>query len=450
MTGLRVAPVHAFDVGLQMLGYRFIPSGAFDSSNNLQMPADFKLPGAWSETVGRVTNSPDWEELLNILGILATPGSAWSCWRVAVNFRQGILRVIVARPGQLSDAGSQVALNWANNSWPRIASLRDYAGRKRLLPAGLTDGVKNVSDQVKGSPYWDKKVPDDKQPAFDLLRWKVFTGLDLIAHVAEFLGSITTKSKVLATVLWYDPKHSSVPAPQLRWAPLHQLYDGFGLRAIHYWWNFNWDTTKPATYPFPSSAVLKRKGFGVTDVAHEPRELAEALYPNSNWAPPPPPPPPPREWVCEEDLNGKQRCRWQPASRLAAEQEPPAGAGDDERMAPFDSPDLSAFERPTRGLLAPGGEGNDGEGVPPLVLAYGLPLEGSAFLGAGTIRDGIWFPLEEDQESITESIALPSLGIVARADGFSQGWRPAGQLPKIETALRTPAAWPSAPRTPPR
>src|SRR3954451_12992597 len=272
----------AFDSGMRMLHYHFIPPGAFDANGNLVLP--FQPPAAWSETVGRVTQSPDWDGLLDILGVLASPGSDWSCWRVGVSFLDGTLKVVIIRGATLGAAGSQTGLNWSNNLWPRISSLRDYAGRRRVLPKGLTDGIAAVTKQVNDSPYWTKPIADDKaRAARDYQKWKVSTALDLISHVAEFLAGITVKSKVLATVLWFDPQRGSVPGDKFYWAPLHQLYDGFNQRAIHYWWNSAWNTTTPNTYPFICSNGVKRRGYGVTDVAHEPWELASALYPSSSW-----------------------------------------------------------------------------------------------------------------------------------------------------------------------
>ena len=102
MSESQAGPVTALEKGLQVLGYRFLPPGGFDAAGNLRMPDDFKLPDAWKETIGRVTASPDWEDLLGILGVLATPGSDWSCWRVALSFGDGTLRVVIVRGGTMS------------------------------------------------------------------------------------------------------------------------------------------------------------------------------------------------------------------------------------------------------------------------------------------------------------------------------------------------------------
>lgn len=438
MTTTGSSPVVDFQAGMQVLGYRLIPTAAFDAAGNLKMPADFQLPRAWGETVGKVTASPDWESLLGILGVLATPGTDWSCWRVGVNFRDGILRLIVVRAGAVGESGSRLALNWANNFWPRVGTLREYAGRKRLLPAGLTDAVSNVAGQVKSSPYWEKDLPDGPQKAaFELLKWRVSTGLDLLAHVAEFLGSITTKSKILATVLWFDPKHGSVPGQQLQWLPLHQLYNSWGMRAIHYWWNPGWASTSPNSYPFISSSTLQRKGLGVTDVAHEPWELAGAIYPNGNWppqaSPVPTTPPSARHRICEEQ-DGKLRCHWERETALAAG-EVTGQAIEESAVTGLPARDVSALEEPAplgppAGAASVSEAGETGEAAP-LVLAYRIPPDEGTYLGGGHLREGVWYPLEEDEPGIPELIALPVLGVVATADGSCLGWRPTGELPRV-------------------
>lgn len=465
MTELRTSPVTDLERGLQILGYRFLPVGGFDAAGNLKMPDDFKLPDAWSATVGRVTASPDWEDLLSILGVLATPGSDWSCWKIALSFRDGTLRVVLVRGGTMSAAGSQVALNWANNVWPRIGSLRDYAGRRRVLPEGLTDAVSTVAGDVKDSPYWDKKLPDKKQQkAFEAQKLRVHNALDLLIDVAKFIATITTKSKVLATVLWYDAQRPSVPSSQVAWQPLHQIYNGFNLRAVHYWWNSGWDSTSPPSYPFVFSSTVPRRGWSVTDVAHEPWELAGAFYPNGSWAPPRPPTPV-RHRECDES-SGRRICWWEPGPAALLEEDAASGEPADAGAGPgFEPPDLSALQGSALPGSAPPAEVEPAESEPeaigavagedepevfaPLVLAYGVPPEDDALIAAGRIEDGVWYPLADEEEAaVPDLIALPALGIVASADSSCKGWRPSGQLPSA--AALSPAASPSAPQTPPR
>jgi hypothetical protein len=425
-------PQAALEFGLQTQGYRFLPPSGFDAAGNLRLPQDFELPASWSETVGKVTASPDWTDLLQILGPLATPGSDWYCWRVAVGFHDGTLRVLVARPGSMA-GGSQVAANWAGNFWDLVGRLKQYAGRKHLLPVGLTDAVKAVAGDVKDSPYWDRQVPKKQQKDFQALKWRVSTGLDLIAKAAELLASITVRSKVQATVLWYDPNDGAVPTNKVQWAPLHQFYGVLGQRTVHYWWNYAWDTTQPQAYPFVYNSAALRSSFLVCGVAHQPWELAGTLYPNGHWAPPAPAPAPARHRVCE-DIDGKMRCWWEPGTYLAAEEPAPASEGVSFGGAevPFAGPALDSLEVPAVAaevtLEAGGSQPPSVAASEPSILAYGL--EGGR-LGEGSVRDGIWYPRPEDEEAIPDCIALPALGLVAWADAASGGWRPEVELPQV-------------------
>ena len=283
------------------------------------------------------------------------------------------------------------------------------------------------------------------------------TGLDLLSDVAKFIASITTKSKVLATVLWYDPRRPSVPAPQVTWQPLFQVYNGFNLRAIHYWWNSGWESSSPQTYPFVFSSTVPRRGWGVTDVAHEPWELAGAFYPNGNWVPPRPPAPV-RHRECDES-SGRRICWWEPGPALGEEAELTGEPVYEGAASPFDPPDLSPLQEEAAPSSFPpqgsetaaseaAGEEEEQAAPVPLVLAYGVPPEDDVLIASGRIEDGVWYPLPEDEDTVPESIALPALGVVASADGACRAWRPSGQLPSV--AALSPAAWPSAPRTPPR
>jgi hypothetical protein len=435
-----------FDAGMRMLHYYFIPPGAFDVNGNLVMPSDFQLPASWSDTVGRVTQSPDWAGLFDVLGVLASPGSDWYCRRVAVSFHDGTLKVIVVRGGTLGPPGSHIALNWSNNLWPRLSSLREYAGRKRLLPKGLADGVSAVAKAVDGSPYWTKPIDDEKaKAARDYRKWQVSTALDLIGHVAEFIGGITTGSKVLATVLWCDPQRGAVPSKDVYWAPLDQLYDGFDQRAIHYWWNSAWNTTTPPAYPFVYSGSVPHKS-GVTDVAHEPWELASAIYPSGNWPPSVDAPSAPAQGqphrICDYDVD-PPRCHWGTVDTLVADDlERVEGDG---AAAPAPKPaDLAALESPAFPGEGPEGMDEpaparemllaDGGAVRPLVLAHQLPSDGGTLLGGGYVQEGVWYPNPDDEPSIPRLVWLPSLGLVAEADGSLRGWRPTAAVPEVVAA----------------
>lgn len=439
----------AFTTGMNILNYHFLPTGAFDANGNLALPADFAVPAGWSETVGRVTQSPDFDSLLRILGTLTVPGKDWSCWRVALNFRDGTLRVVIARDVKATGPNEQIALNWSGNLWSAVlVPLKSYAGRRKTLPPVVTDALSRVIDTVTGSAYWDRPLADEKAAqALAYNKWRVGAALGLVKAFVEFISGLTSSSKVLTTVLWYDSANPSVPAGSIRWAPLHQLYDGSGIRAVHYRWNSNWSGT-PRSYPFVYGANLPRRGWGVTDVPHQPWDLARAMYPNTQWpdldAPKTTTPAKPRcrrvrvdegwEWVCDD--------------MLAA----PEAIDDSGYATPF-APDMPEFESVVAGGSQPVDTDTD-EGpadlaavvepelatepenatTRPAVLAHELPALGGLPIGAGELVDGLWVPNDDVAARVPPLIWLPANGHVAEADGEGTGWRPSGSIPTVVLA----------------
>jgi hypothetical protein len=251
------------------------------------------VPADWSRTVGRVAAEPAWSDLFNILGTLVAPGTAWTCWRVGIAFRNGTIGIVIARARHSTPEMSQ---NWSDNLWTSVLSkMRDYAGRRYVLPAALVDAMSDTGERVKSSPYWTKydhlPAEDPRRVNLNAEKIRVVGGVDVLVSLAKLVAAATTQGKVLSTVLWYDPNRPSIPATELGgWKPLHAMYDAWQNRAVHYWWNSGCEiAAKPgffSSYPFVYSGSLKLRGWEVTDVAHAPWELAAAFYPLGNWPAP--------------------------------------------------------------------------------------------------------------------------------------------------------------------
>jgi hypothetical protein len=427
--------VHA---GLGVMNYRFLPTGAFDQAGNLQLPEGLGVPASWNETVGQVTASPDWISLLQILGVMTVPGTDYSCWKVAVSFHDARLRVVLIRGVDGANRNPQVGLNWSDNVWSQVlVPLRAYAGRRKVLPAWLGDALTEVSTAITGSEYWNKPLADEQAIARrELQKWRVTAGLGLLMHVAKLASTITTSSRVLATVLWYDAKQPSMSARDVAWAPLHRLYDAHNIRAIHYRWN---TTLAAETYPFIYGADVKRRGWGVTDVAHQPWELARAFYPNGNW-------PDLDAMVLAEYQNARPRCRrvkdWDGTWTTECDDPipnaaPPPSAALLAAAAAARPADLAAFA--ARGIrsLMPADEEDDvreSTVAAPVVEACATPATGGQPLGPGRIVDDAWIPDDAIANGVPETVWLPSLGRVAEFDGFSATWRPSAFVPAVTLA----------------
>lgn len=428
-------PTTAFTTGLNELNYTFLPAGAFDSNGNLSMPAGFSLPAGWSETVGRVTASPDFVSLLKILGVLTVSGTDWWCWRVALSFHDGTLRVVIARPTGAVGDNEQIALNWANNLWSVVLTqLKSYAGRKRAVPQVATDALTAVIDAVTQSGYWNRPQNDDRaNAALALTKWKVTSALGLVKSFAELIAGITVSSKVLTTVLWFDATHPSVPADQIRWSPLHQLYDGMGARAIHYRWNSGWPGPPP-TYPFVYSSSLKRRGWGVTDVAHQPWDLARALYPNGDWP----------DLDAQSAAAARARCRrvlvdntwtWICDETVELAESPlirPESVPFPRERSALEVQVRSEYRNPGNGFASEDLVEKAVQKSRPLVVAHDLPWRGGDPLAEGALDDGRWTPIDDDPK-VPPLLWLPATGEVAAADEYTQSWRPVGEIPAVVT-----------------
>ena len=444
------------DAGLNILNYHSLPTGAFDANGNVVLPSDFSVPQGWSETVGRVTQSPDFGALLKILGTLTAPKTDWHCWRVAISFSNGTLRVVIVRGVHEVGGDQQVGLSWSGNLWDRVVlnGLKAYAGRQKALPPVLTDALGRVIDAVTGSSYWDRPIADDKvRKTRDDRKWQVTSALGLVRSFVDLVAGLTTSSKVLVTVLWFNAEQGSIEGRNVHWAPLHQLYDGYNVRAVHYWWNSAWDTTNPRTYPFVYGGALRRRGWGVTDVAHQPWELAGAFYPKYTW-----PdldeqtrasqPPAPRQ-VCRRvktpDGGWEVICLDQPATVFADDAVVVAAA-------PFDR-DVAAFEaaRPSVDAVAttPAPDTEDAqeaveEGVDdvaasgspaaPLLLAHEPPALGGAFVAEGSLRNGLWVPDATAEHLVPPTVWLRGIGLTAEFDESGEGWRVSAEVPPVVAA----------------
>lgn len=437
---------NVLSAALNEMNYTFLPNGAFDANHNVVLPSDFKPPASWDQTVGVVTQSPDWAALQKILGTLVTPGSDWSCWRVALSLHGGALRVIILRA--VGSAGSQAGLNFANNLWSGVLQpLKEYAGRRRLLPQVATDAIKAVANATKDSSYWtNPKDNDQQQKERAYSKWQVTGALSILVSFVDLIASITVRSKVLVTMLWYDPDHPAVPTAQVEWLPIHQTYNGYNLRAIHYWWNSGWDSVSPNAYPFVYGAGVQLRGPAVTDVPHEPWELARMFYPLGNWPAglDAEPGPPLAHRVCEPSDNGRMRCWTELAESLTgpSNESPHAGANAPLTLI-IDGTVLTEMEALVRGTDAP----PTGQPVvpgardaltvtasPAAVLAHSLPWLGGSLLGGGILRGGIWYPDEASEPSIPGTVWLPSLQATAVFEAGRAGWVPASPIPHIVVA----------------
>lgn len=456
--------VGSLNIALNVMNYHSLPTGGFDSNGNVKLPSDFAFPSSWSETVGRVTQSPDWGSLLKILGALTVPNTDYTCYRVAVSFSGGILRIVLVKDAE--GLSGNTALNWSNNVWSGVLKpLKAYAGRRKALPPVAVDALKAVNQAVSGSPYWSKPIPDGIKPgdddktqrakraaqeaaivARDLTKWRVETALSLVGHFLEFIAGLTSSSKVLTTVLWYHNRYPHVYGKELRWPPVHQLYDDWNQRAVHYWWNVGWRLRKPGAYPFVYSSTLRRKGWGITDVPHQPWELAARFYPLYAW----------RdldqlalereirrqqernarcrrvkdadglwEWVCPPDVKDVSDMEAALDEVGFAESSPSAQA---ELAVPYSA----AADAPTadrRIPLAGFSASETTELVAPVVHAHELPGNGNRLIGAGHLRDGCWFPTPEVAPAVPPIVWLPALGRVGEADGVVRGWRLTSEVP---------------------
>lgn len=281
--------------GFGVMGYRFLPPTSFGPTGELLWPSGLPVAPGWDQAIGRVTRSPEWGELFSILGVLMAPGTAWSCWRVALSFHRGIIRVLIVRGGSMTN-GQQVSVNWSNNLWLTVLSkLKTYAGRRLVIPAPVAEAITSVAGGVRELPYWTqyenlpdgKEGPDPRKVQRAALKFRTFQALGIIEMFAKLIASATVSGKVLSTVMWFDPQRGSLPTAQIAWPPLHILYDQWQSRAIHYWWNSACRTSpgKFASYPVVRGQQ-QLSGIGVTDVAHANWDIAGAMYPDGNWPPP--------------------------------------------------------------------------------------------------------------------------------------------------------------------
>jgi len=148
--------VGSLNTALGLMGYVSVPGGAFDASGNITLPEGFAVPQGWGETVGRVTRSPDFQSLLHILGTLTAPGTDWTCYRVALSFQTGQLRVILVRDTQAVGDNQTLGANWSNNLWSTVVpELKNYAGSARIIPPVNVDALNAVVDKTKEAPYWE-------------------------------------------------------------------------------------------------------------------------------------------------------------------------------------------------------------------------------------------------------------------------------------------------------
>ena len=408
--------VQEFNSGMNILGYRFIPEATFDSAGNIVLPSDFQAPPEWNDTVGRIVVHPAWSDLFKILGVMTTQGGWW-CWRVAVAFASGEVRVLFSRP---RTANPQVDLNWSNNFWNVvIPKMKSYAGRRYLLPAGLGDALSGVAGSVRDSGYWSRepnpKWTDKQKAEFiakrDALKWRVSTALDLFAHLAAAAGQATMSGKVLATGLWYDGVGGAVDPGQLGgFAPLHQTYTGWAQRHINYWWNFNCRAPSKAPGQFAHAPVIystavQRTGLGVTNVAHQPWDMAAAMYPDGDFRP-------------------KTLTDAGPAPDDAA------GVADPTDYTLVADTSVSAEIDAILDTGAPAPAGSMG---PALVAAHSLPDLGGGFLVFGSLIDGVFRC--DDGAALPPTVWLPGVGVLASREP-DRTFKVAGQLPPAILAPR--------------
>lgn len=473
------------NTGLAAMNYVSLPSGAFDGAGNIVFPADFALPRGWSDTYGRITQSPDWDALQRMCSAFTVPGTDYSCWRVALSFYNGEFRLILIKyAGNLTRSE---AVNWADNVWEMTAEMQGYAGRVKALPQVALDLLTRTGNAVRDSGYWDRPIPDGVKPGdsdevaerkrreaqlkreqLQHRKWQVSGALAVIDHVLQFLGSLTRKSRVQCTVLWYQNNLSHVSGDRLDWPVMHRLYDAMNRRAIHYWWNSDWNAVRPPAYPFVYSTAVKRRGVGVTNVEHQPWDLAQRFYPLGSW------PDLDRQLLEEEvRLGDEDQRRFEGAARAARcirarnDDEGPAWRWHWECPPGTNIDDIRARSRaprPARPYLTWPRQTATGLGtaravvqvqpassdddiphdpeevvadsattapVAPSVVVHALPGAGNQIVGRGTLYDDIWTPDDEDEDRIPPIVWLPTLGRVAELDGSVLGWRLTAFLPYV-------------------
>lgn len=407
-------PVQEFYAGLGVLGYQFIPDSAFDSAGNIVLPSDFRAPPEWAEVSGRIASVPAWSDLHRVLGALTVSGSPWYSWRVAVSFHNGVMRVIVARA---RTSNVQVDTNWSTNFWNVVVpSLQRYAGRRYLVPPGLAETTSRAASDVKSSSYWTRDPApgwsDEQKNAFivkrDATRWRVNAALTLAEHLLSFIAQATIAGKVLVTTLWYDTT-GAVPASQLGgYQPLHQVYSAGTKRLINYWWNWKARTApgRFSVYPFVFSSSVQRTGIGVVNVAHQPWELAAAVYPDGSWGP--------TLGLQAHDLQDTAEDPTVYSLVAAAPARQAFGVDVPEEMFASDSASAS------------------------LIAAHEIPDRSGSFLAFGTLVDGTFVP--EGSAQLPELIWLPAVGVLASREDAGH-YRMAGQLPAASlTPLPSEAA----------
>ncbi len=283
----------------------------------------------------------------------------------------------------------------------------------------------------------------------------VTSALGLVQTFVNLIGSISVSSNVLVTVLWYDSKNPSAPAGTKPWAPLHVMYDGWRMRAIHYRWNPGWAMPQRRSYPFVYSSTLKRKGWDITDVAHEPWELAQAFYPLGHWPPPAPAAAPAgtmvchreRDWSVPADAPYTEKwttvCEPAPAgpARVFADHDPAVLPAEDGAVV-LDEPDGvedGRWERVrllTAGTETPPADTDVSAETAPEAAAAGvsaitahlMPRRGGEPLGVGRVEDDQWIPSADVEPRVPPMIWLPHLERVAEFDGQTQTWALAAQL----------------------
>jgi hypothetical protein len=415
-----VTPTEEFGLGMQLLGYRFIPGGAFDANGNIALPADFHLPEGWHDTVGQVAASPAWQDLLSVLSALTVPRdkSYWWCWRVGIAFRQGKIHLIVARPWS---GNAQIDKVWSDHFWAVVmSSMKAYAGRRYLLPVGLGSALQAMAGTVKESSYWsrepDSRWSDDQKARWKVeheeTKWRVTTALGLFGDIAAALGGVTTSGKVLGTCLWYDPKSNHSAADLGPFLPLHQTYTAWNLRLINYWWN--WGCRAPGgapgkfvAAPIVYSASVQRDGLGVTDVAHQPWDLDGAIYPDHVFS------------LASGEGDDPERAVGDPWNYMLTAPRLVVAPGGEE-----------VGEEPAQSAA---GEGDDAP-EPIAVAAHAMPASGGGFLCMGTIVDDFFVADDDGGDALPPTVWLPALDVCATG-GEGRSRQLAGQMPAISVAM---------------